>query len=311
MRRLALVALAVAPLATRAQQLPDFDKVQIKVHPVAGAIYMLEGAGGNIAVSAGDDGLVVVDDQYAPLAEKIRAALKGISDKPVRFVINTHWHGDHVGGNAAMAGNGATLIAQDNVRKRMTAGGQPGNLGTLKLNEVRPYQPIALPVITFASDVTVHLNGEDVRALHIGPGHTDGDSIIFFTRSNVVHMGDDFVNGLPFVDLGSGGSVKGLIQTVETAIPKIPPDAKIIPGHGPLSTLDDLKKYLQMVKDTVAAVEQGVRAGKSLEQLQKEKVLARWENQKRSFMNIDLYTESVYNELSGKKVGMNVPTPKH
>jgi cyclase len=307
MSRFAAAAALFVPLAAAAQQQPDFDKVQIKVHPVAGAIYMLEGAGGNIAVSAGDDGLVVVDDQYAPLAEKIRAALKGIADKPVRFVLNTHWHGDHVGGNAAMGGAGSTIIAHDNVRKRMVAGGQPGNLGTLKLNPVNPYPGVALPIITFAQDVTVHLNGEDVRALHIGPGHTDGDSIVFFTKSNVVHMGDDFVNGFPFIDLGSGGSIRGLIQTVEAAVAKIPPGAKVIPGHGPLSTVEDVKKYLQMVKDTVAAVEQGVRAGKSLEDLKKERVLARWENQKRSFMTVENYTESIYNELSGKKVGMYLP----
>ena len=165
----------------KAQQNTDFSKVQIKVTKVSGNIYMLEGEGGNIAASVGEDGIVIVDDQFAPLAQKIQAALKDlkITDKPVRFVINTHYHGDHTGGNEPFANTGSTVIAQDNVRKRMETGGTAGNGGSMKM-EVKAAPKAALPVITFEHDVTVHLNGEDIRALHFPAGHTDGDAVIFF-----------------------------------------------------------------------------------------------------------------------------------
>src|SRR6516164_6227807 len=185
----------------------DFSKVQIKVSKVSGNIYMLEGAGGNIAASVGEDGIVIVDDQFAPLADKIAAALKGIgaTDKPVRFVINTHYHGDHTGGNAPFATGGSTVIAQDNVRKRLETGGKAGIPKVQERDQ--PAAPKAgLPIITFDHDVTVHLNGEDIRALHFPAGHTDGDAIVFFPKANVVHMGDDFVTyGYPFIDVLSGG----------------------------------------------------------------------------------------------------------
>jgi glyoxylase-like metal-dependent hydrolase (beta-lactamase superfamily II) len=179
-----LMLAGTAAFAVRAAwggQEPDYSKVQIKATKVSGNIYMLEGAGGNIGASIGEDGIVIVDDQFAPLAEKIQASLKslGIADKPVRFVINTHYHGDHTGGNAPFSNAGSTLIAQDNVRKRLETGGTAGNGGSIKM-EVKPAEKAALPIIMFGHDVTVHLNGEDIRALHFPSGHTDGDSIIFF-----------------------------------------------------------------------------------------------------------------------------------
>src|SRR5690348_4725356 len=185
------LAAVMGAAGARGQQ-QDFSKVEIKATKVAGNIYMLEGAGGNIAASIGEDGIVIVDDQFAPLAEKIQASLKslGVTDKPVRFVINTHYHGDHTGGNAPFANAGSTVIAQDNVRKRMASGGTAGNGpgGSIHM-ETKPEGKAALPIITFEHDVTVHLNGEDIRALHFPAGHTDGDSIIFFPKNNVVHMG--------------------------------------------------------------------------------------------------------------------------
>jgi len=194
-----LLSLALAALA----QDKDFSKVEMKVSKVAGTVYMLEGAGGNIGASVGEDGIVVVDDQYAPLAEKIQAALQGITDKPVRFVINTHYHGDHTGSNAYFQRT-APVIAQDNVRKRLEQAGVAGNGGSVRM-DTKPQAKEALPIITFDHDVTVHLNGEDIRALHFPAGHTDGDSIIFFPKSNVVHMGDDYVTyGFPFIDVDSG-----------------------------------------------------------------------------------------------------------
>src|SRR6476661_3628664 len=222
----------------------DYSKVEIKVTKVAGTVYMLQGAGGNIAASVGEDGIVIVDDEFAPLAEKIRAALKGIADKPVRFVINTHWHFDHTGGNEPFSQT-STVIAQDNVRKRLQTGGTMGNNGSVKM-DAKPASKGALPIITFDHDVSVHLNGEDIRALHFPHGHTDGDSIIFFPQSNVVHMGDDFVTyGFPFIDLESGGSVEGMIAAVDDVVPKLPPDVKLIPGHGALSNLDDVRNFVK------------------------------------------------------------------
>src|SRR5664280_343668 len=238
--RLLSVSLLLAAGVAAAQQ--DFSKVQIKVTKVAGTVYMLEGAGGNIGVSVGEDGVVIVDDQFAPLAPKIREALKGITDKPIKFVLNTHFHGDHTGGNAQFSSE-APIIAQENVRKRLKEG------GVVAGSEAKPAPKEALPVITFNDRATVHLNGEDIRAIHFPHGHTDGDSVIFFPQSNVVHMGDDFVTyDFPFVDVRSGGSVSGMIAGVEKVLSMTPPDAKIIPGHGPLATPADVRKFVQMLK---------------------------------------------------------------
>jgi cyclase len=280
----------------------DFSKVQIKVTKVAGNVYMLQGAGGNIGASIGDDGIVIVDDQYAPLADKIQTALKGITDKPIRFVINTHYHEDHTGGNEFFQQK-APIIAHDNVRKRLEEGGTAGNNASVKF-EAKPQPKGSLPIITFDHDVTVHLNGEDIRALHIPSGHTDGDSVIFFPKSNVVHMGDDFVTyGFPFIDLGGGGSVEGMIAGLEGIIPKLPPDVKVIPGHGPLSNLDDVRAYLKMLNETTAAVQAGIKQGKTMDQLKQEKVLEPWKKYSGDFISADAFIETVYNDLTGKKTG--------
>jgi cyclase len=278
----------------------DFSKVQIKVTKVAGNVYMLGGAGGNIGASVGEDGIVVVDDQYAPLADKIQAALKGITELPVRFIINTHYHEDHTGGNAYFQKQ-APIIAHDNVRKRLESGGTAGNGGSVHF-DAKPAPKEALPIITFDHDVTVHLNGEDIRALYFPAGHTDGDSVIFFPKSNVVHMGDDFVTyGFPFVDLGGGGSVEGMISAVEQVMAQLPPDVKVIPGHGPVSNLGDMKKFVTMLKETLAVVDKGIKQGKSLEQMQKENVLAPWEKWNGGFLKTDTWLETLYNDLTGKK----------
>jgi cyclase len=294
-----LLGVVVAP----AQQAPDYSKVQIKVTKVSGNIYMLEGQGGNIAASVGEDGIVIVDDQFAPLAEKIQAALKnlGITDKPVRFVINTHYHGDHTGGNVPFADTGSTVIAQDNVRKRLEAGGVAGNGGAIKM-ENKPAPKAALPIITFEHDVTVHLNGEDIRALHFPSGHTDGDSIIFFPKNNVVHMGDDFVRyGFPFIDVSSGGSVQGMIDAMEKASAQLPADVKVIPGHGALSNLDDVRAFTKMLKETSAVVQKAIDEHKTLEQMKKDKILAPWSKWSGDFVNEDAFIETLYNSLTGHK----------
>jgi glyoxylase-like metal-dependent hydrolase (beta-lactamase superfamily II) len=297
MRRVAWFFLLAASAAFAQQQ--DFSKVQIKVTKVAGSVYMLEGAGGNIGVSVGEDGIVIVDDQFAPLADRIQAALKGITDKPVRFVINTHWHFDHTGGNGYFGKQG-TIIAQDNVRERLAAGGKI--LGM----DMKPVPPQELPIITFNDRLTVHANGEDIRAIHFPHGHTDGDSVIFFPRSNVVHMGDDFVTyGFPFIDLESGGSVRGMIVACEKVLATVPADVKVIPGHGGLSTVADLKPYVAMLKDAAARIEKGIRAGKTAEQLKREKVLAGYESWggEGKFVTTDKFIDTLYDDLSGRKSG--------
>jgi cyclase len=280
----------------------DFSKVQIKVTKVAGTVFMLEGAGGNIGASVGDDGIVVVDDQYAPLADKIQAALKGITDKPVRFIINTHYHEDHTGGNEFFQKQ-APIIAQDNVRKRLEEGTGPGNGGTLHMDG-KPAAAGALPILTFDHDVTVHLNGEDIRALHFPAGHTDGDSVIYFPKSNVVHMGDDFVTyGFPFIDVDGGGSIDGMISGVEGAIAQLPADVKIIPGHGPVSNLDDVRAYVKMLRETRAAVEDALDKKMTLAEMKEKKILDPWKKYSGEFISEDVFLETVYNSLTGQKNG--------
>jgi cyclase len=298
---LCLVSLLVlCGLATAQDR--DFSKVQIKVSKVAGTVYMLEGAGGNIGASVGDDGIVVVDDQYAPLADKIQAALKGITDKPVRFIINTHYHEDHTGGNGYFQKQ-APIIAHDNVRKRLETGGPAGNGGSVHF-DAKPQPKEALPIITFDHDVTVHLNGEDIRALYFPAGHTDGDAVIFFPKSNVVHIGDDFVTyGFPFIDVDSGGSINGMIDGVEKVISQVPADVKIIPGHGPISSAEDVRKYLEMLKGTREVVEKALQQGQTLDQMKQAKLLQPWKQYSGDFINEDTFLETLYNSLSGKKNG--------
>jgi cyclase len=298
------VAATVALLSgAAAAQQQDFSKVEIKVSKVSGNIYLLEGAGGNIAASVGEDGIVIVDDQFAPLAEKIQAALKGlgVTNKPVRFVINTHYHGDHTGGNEPFANAGSTVIAHENVRKRLETGGFAGNGGSIKL-EQKPAAKVALPIITFEHDVTVHLNGEDIHAMHFPAGHTDSDSVIFFPKNNVVHMGDDFVRyGFPFIDVAGGGSVQGMIEAMEKTTAQLPADVKVIPGHGALSNLDDVRAYTKMLKETSSAVQKALNEHKTLDLMKQEKVLAPWENFSGQFINTDAFIDTLYNSLTNHK----------
>jgi cyclase len=290
-----------------AAQQQDFSKVEIKVIPVAGGIYMLEGAGGNIGVSAGSDGILIVDDQYAPLAEKIRAALKGLKSGQsgkLKFVLNTHWHGDHTGNNATF-GPEAPIIAQENVRKRLST--RQNVMG----NDVPASPAEALPVITFQESVSVHFNGEEIKVIHYPNGHTDGDSVIFFTKSNVVHMGDDFFKDrFPFVDLGSGGSVQGMTAGVEKVLAQIPADAKVIPGHGDLSDVAGLKRFHRMLVETAAIVQKQIKAGKNLDQIQTAGLPPEWKEWGSGFITTKLWLETIYNSLKKTPV-QPASTPHH
>ena len=297
MKRFLLLTVSLLFAISAHAQTTDWSKVEVKASKVAGNIYMLQGAGGNIGVSVGDDGILIVDDQYAPLADKIRAALKGIADKKLRFILNTHWHGDHTGGNEIL-GPEAPVIAHDNVRKRMST-----EQKSTVFNRTTPPSPKqALPIITFNQTLTVHFNGEEIRAIHFPQGHTDGDSVIFFTASNVVHLGDDFFAGrFPFVDLDSGGTVEGLIKNIGELVGRIPADAKLIPGHGPISTLDDLKKYHGMLQQTTEIVRQKIAAGKTVDQIKTEGLPAEWQPWGTGFISTERWVETIYRSLTAKK----------
>ena len=293
MKKFLLVTVLLLVTASIHAQQQDFSKVQIKATKVAGNVYMLEGSGGNIGVSVGADGILIVDDQFAPLADKIRAALKGLGEGKLRFILNTHWHGDHTGGNVVF-GPEAPIIAHDNVRKRLAT----EQKSTLFKTTTPPSPKEALPVITFDQSLSVHFNGEEIRVIHYPQGHTDGDSVIFFTNSNVVHLGDDFFAGrFPFVDLESGGSIEGLIKNIGEIIGKIPADAKLIPGHGPLSTVDDLKSYYRMLQQTTDIVRQKMTAGKTLEQIKSEGLPDEWKPWGTGFIKTDLWIETIYKSL--------------
>ena len=294
MNRLSLVTLVCllilgAGLAT-AQQ--NFDNVEIKATHVRGNIYMLNGTGGNIGVSVSSDGILIVDDKFAPLADKIRAALKEVGGGELKFILNTHWHGDHTGSNQVF-GPEAPIIAHTNVRKRLATDQEI-------FGRTVPAAPKeAWPVITFDHAVSVHFNGEEIKAIHFPHGHTDGDTVIFFTGSNVVHMGDDFFSGrFPFVDLGSGGDVEGLTKNIAAVIKKLPADVKIIPGHGPVSTLDDLKTYHRMLVETTNIVREAMAASKSLEEIKAEGLPEKWSSWGSGFIPAERWLETIHRSLS-------------
>lgn len=273
----------------------DFSAVQIEATHVAGSVWMLVGSGGNIGVSSGPDGVVMVDDQFAPLADKIRDALRevGQSEEAAQpqFILNTHFHGDHTGGNAEF-GEASTIVAHTNVRSRLQAGGSPD---------------VALPVVTFDDALSIHFNGEEIRAFHIPHGHTDGDALIHFTGSNVLHMGDDFFSGLfPFVDIDNGGDVEGLSRAISEVLANVPADIHIIPGHGPLSSVDDLRTYHRMINETIEMVRGKIEAGMSSEEVQSEGVGEEWADWGWQFISAERWLDTVHRSLSGAAGAENV-----
>ncbi|MFQ5536312.1 MAG: MBL fold metallo-hydrolase [Gemmatimonadota bacterium] len=270
---LAAAFLAALPGRTTAQ---DWDAVTVKTQEVADGVYMLVGRGGNIGLSVGGDGVFVIDDQFAPLTPKILAAIREISGEPVRFVFNTHWHGDHTGGNEEMGKAGALLVAHDNVRVRLSMDQVLERVGRPP-TDVPAAPEDALPVVTFTEDITFHLNGDDLHAFHVAHAHTDGDAIIHFRRANVVHMGDTFFHGrFPFIDTASGGSIDGLIAAVGRALAVMDADTRVIPGHGPLATRADLRGYADALKGMRKAVRRAMDRGMSLAEIQEARPIARW-----------------------------------
>ena len=266
MRRIVLFAVVTSLAARPLDAQQDFSNVQIRTERVAPGVYMLVGSGGNIGVSAGEDGVFLIDDQYAPLSDRIVAAIRAISSEPIRFVFNTHWHQDHTGGNENLGGTGALIVAHENVRTRMSAdqmltfGGQT--------NAVPASPEGALPVVTFTEDVTFHLNGDELHAFHVDSAHTDGDAIVHFRGADVVHMGDTyFRTGFPFIDLSSGGSIDGMIAAVDEVLSQIGPNTKVIPGHGALATRADLAAYVEVLRAMRNAVRELVLEGHPIDHI--------------------------------------------
>ncbi len=293
----ALLALGLG-LATTGARAQGAQDVQIQTIEVAPGVYMLMGQGGNIGVSAGADGVFVVDDQFAPLTEKITAAIRGFSDAPIRFVINTHWHGDHTGGNENLGAAGALIVAHDNVRKRMSV----EQFLEAFDRRVPPSPEGALPVVTFSEAVTFHLNDDEIHAFHIEQAHTDGDAIIHFKAANVIHMGDTYFNGLyPFIDVSSGGSIAGMIKAADTALGIIDDNSKIIPGHGALSNRSELKAYRDMLAGVRDAVAAEIAKGRAVEAVVAAKPTARFDAKwGGGFLNPEAFTRIVFSDLSRK-----------
>jgi glyoxylase-like metal-dependent hydrolase (beta-lactamase superfamily II) len=254
MKTIQLLSISLLFISTSVFGQGRFDTVEIKTTKLSEHTYMLQGAGGNIGVSVGEDGVFVIDDQFAPLSEKIIAAIKTLSDKPLKFLVNTHYHGDHSGGNENMANAGATIIAHDNVKKRLEAKQRDG---TLKPKE-------ALPVITFNDKLNITINGESIAVFHVENAHTDGDSLLYFTESNVLHTGDTYFNGrYPYIDLNSGGSVSGYIKAVKHGLMVVDEDTKIIPGHGKVSNLEEYKSFLTMLETLHDSIQTAIENGKT------------------------------------------------
>lgn len=243
-----------------------FDDVKIETIKLSDHVYMLIGAGGNIGVSVGEDGVFVIDDQFAPLSEKILTAIKTLSDKPLNFLVNTHWHGDHTGGNVNMAKAGATIIAHDNVKARLL---QPKRDGSDNPKE-------ALPVITFNDKLSITINNEPIAVFHVANAHTDGDALLYFTESNVLHTGDTYFKGrYPFIDLNSGGSVNGYIEAARRGLIVIDDDTKIIPGHGSQSNKEEYKLFLKMLETLKANVSKAIAEGKTEDEVKADTSLTK------------------------------------
>ena len=262
MKRLAVFALALA--ASFAAWGQDFSKYEVQALKLTDTVYMLTGAGGNLGLSAGEDAVFLIDDQYAPMTDKIAAAIAKISSKPVKFIVNTHWHGDHTGGNENFGKTGSIIVAHDNVRKRMSVEQfiEAFNMRT------KPSPKEALPVITFAGAATFHLNGDEIRAIHMANAHTDGDTIVHFLRNDVVHMGDIYFNGMyPFIDSASGGSVEGVIAACDKVDAIVSDKTRIIPGHGPVSNKAELKAYRDMLAAISTRIRDMIRQGRKLEEI--------------------------------------------
>ncbi len=296
MKRLNVAALVMASLAVPVWAQQDFSTIEIETVPVADGVYMLVGAGGNIGLSVGDDGAFVIDDQFAPLSEKILAAIAAVTDADVKFLVNTHFHGDHTGGNEAFGAAGALIVAHENVRARMST-----DQFREIFNQPIPASPAgALPIVTFTDEMTFHWNGDTIRAIHVAPAHTDGDTILYFQNANVIHMGDTFFNGFyPFIDVSSDGDIDGIIAAGYRALAISNEDTAIIPGHGPLSDAAGLTAWLEMLKVTRVSMQSLIDQGLSEDEAVAARPTAESDEQYGGgFMNPENYNRLLYQSLS-------------
>lgn len=305
LRRLALATgcLSLLSLPAAAQEV-DWDAVAITSEDVGNGIYVLFGRGGNIGLSTGEDGALLVDDQYAPLTDKILAAVRSITTEPVRFVVNTHWHGDHTGGNENLGKVGSLIVAHENVRKRMN----PAEFADL-VGRSDQAAPEALPVVTFDHGVTLHWNGLAIEAVHAPAAHTDGDSIIFFRGANVVHMGDLFFNGaFPFIDVDSGGGIDGMIAAAESVAENTDSETTVIPGHGPVTDRATLRKYAEALRAARERISERVAAGQSEEDVAADYAALvtgigtdiGWAPDAGGFVNAERFVRLVHRSLSSR-----------
>ena len=291
---LTLISLLLTVTPAFAQQ--NFDEVEITTTKLTENVYMLMGRGGNIGVSVGEDGVVLIDDQYAPLTQKIKASVSAISDQPIRFVVNTHWHGDHTGGNENLGESGAVIVAHENVRSRLST----EQFMSFFDARTPPAPDAARPVVTFTKDVTLHLNTDDLYIFHVKNAHTDGDSLVHWRVQNVIHAGDlYFASQYPFIDLDSGGGIDGVIAGIERALELANDSTQIIPGHGNLSNKKDLTTYRDMLQTIRTRIQNLIKEGKSFEEILSSKPTAEFDTKwGTGFIEPDVFVEFVYQSLS-------------
>jgi len=304
LHRLAFSATSIALLSLSSPSLAqhrDFSNVEIKTIPVKEGVYMLIGEGGNIGVSAGEDGVFLIDDQFAPLTAKIETAIDQITDKPVRFLLNTHWHADHTGGNENFGNSGTVIVAHNNVRERLST----DQFMKFFDRKVPASPAAALPIITFGETVTFHLNGQTIHAFHIEQAHTDGDAVIHFREANVIHTGDTYFNGLyPFIDTEHGGSIDGMIAAAERILAISDAETTIIPGHGPISNRAELIAYHQMLQDVRSRTDAAIQKGMTLADFVAGKPTADYDKiWGKGFLSPENFLTIVYQDLAAK------PTP--
>jgi cyclase len=297
MKGIAALIVILSGVVGTPQRPPQFEP-EIRTVRLTDKIYVLEGAGGNVAVFVWDDGVLLVDDKIAPASAQVKAAVAAITPKPIRFVVNTHWHPDHRGGNAALAGDGAIIVAHENVRRRMSVDGFVAVFG----RKLPAPPPQALPIVTFTRDVTFHLGDEEISIVHVDPAHTDGDSFVRFRTANALHMGDCYLNGsYPVIDYSNGGSYTGIIAAADTALGMVDSRTRIIPGHGPVSNDRELRKWRDMLVTILESVKRSVASGKNLEQLRQERPTREWDDEfPESFVTSDHVVEEAYRAVTAE-----------